>query len=111
MALKIVVSKVVKFKVRGALKDESGSDQPFDFTLTCKRLLSDELGDRFGEQSTEKLIDFFRDVVHGWDGVKDEEGLALPYSQAALDELFRIPGMALLVAHTYLSEVRVKEKN
>lgn len=111
MAFKIVISKTVKFKVKGTFKDEAGVDQPFDFTLTCKRLMGDELRDRFSNQSTESLIEFFADVTLGWDGIKDVNGESVPFSRGALGELLGLPGMPLLVVNTYLAEVRVKEKN
>lgn len=111
MAIKIVVSNTVKFKVRGTIKDEAGIDQPFDFTLTCARLDADQIQAKLRGESEASVTDFLADVVEDWAGVKDAGNNAIPYSEESLRQLCRITGVAALTFKTYLSEVGAKEKN
>lgn len=63
MGIKIVISNTVRFKVKGTLKDEAGVDQPFDFSLTCMRLDSDQIQAKLRSESDASVIDFLADVV------------------------------------------------
>jgi hypothetical protein len=111
MAIKIVISNTVRFKVKGTLKDEAGVDQPFDFSLTCMRLDSEQIQAKLRSESDASVIDFLCDVVEDWSGVKDADDKALPYTEDNLRTLCRIPGIASLAFRTYLLEVGAKEKN
>lgn len=111
MAIKIVVSDSLKFPVKGTIKDKDGSDQPFSFSLICKRLDTDEIGDRLKPENEASVPDFLVDVAEGWEGVRDEDDKPMPYSADALRQLCRIPGVAALAFRTYLAEVGAKEKN
>lgn len=110
MAIKIVVSSTVKFKVRGTLKDEAGTDQPFDFWLTCRRLDAEQIQAKLREGET-SVVDFMVDVIEDWSGVKDEDDKALAYTEAAYRELAKIPGVAQVAFRSYLTESGAKEKN
>ena len=110
MAIKIVVSPTVKFKVRGTLKDEAGTDQPFDFWLTCRRLDAEQIQAKLREGET-SVVDFMVDVIEDWSGVKDEDDKALDYTEAAYRELAKIPGVAQVAFRSYLTESGAKEKN
>lgn len=111
MAIKIVISNTVRFKVKGTIKDEAGIDQPFDFSLTCMRLDADQIQAKLRGEGDASVIDFLCDVVEDWSGVKDADDKALPYSEDNLRALCRIPGIASLAFRTYLSECGAKEKN
>lgn len=111
MAIRISVSNKVKFKVKGTIKDEAGIDQPFDFTLTCKRLTSEQIQSRFQLDGEIRFVEFLSDVVEDWAGVKDDEGQSVPYSVDALRELCLIPGVAAVGYHTYMSESGARAKN
>lgn len=111
MGIKIVISNTVRFKVKGTIKDEAGTDQPFDFSLTCMRLDSDQIQAKLRSESDTSVIDFLADVVEDWSGVKDADDKPLPYSEESLRALCRIPGIASLAFRTYLLEVGAKEKN
>lgn len=111
MAIKIVISNTVKFKVKGSIKDEAGVDQPFDFSLTCMRLDADQIQSKLRGEGDASVTDFLTDVVEDWAGVKDADDKALPYSEDNLRALCRIPGVASLAFRTYLTEVGAKEKN
>ena len=111
MAIKIVISNTVRFKFKGTIKDEAGTDQPFDFSLTCMRLDSEQIQAKLRGESDASVTDFLVDVVEDWSGVKDADDKALPYSEDKLRALCRIPGIASLAFRTYLLEVGAKEKN
>ena len=111
MGIKIVISNTVRFKVKGTLKDEAGVDQPFDFSLTCMRLDSEQIQAKLRSESDASVIDFLADVVEDWSGVKDADDKPLPFNEDNLRALCRIPGIASLAFRTYLTEVGAKEKN
>jgi hypothetical protein len=111
MGIKIVISNTVRFKVKGTIKDEAGTDQPFDFALTCMRLDSEQIQAKLRGEGDASVTDFLCDVVEDWSGVKDADDKALPYTEDNLRALCRIPGIAALAFRTYLTEVGAKEKN
>lgn len=111
MAIKIVLSPLVKFKVQGTIKDEAGADQPFNFSLTCKRLDSDQIKAKLQDESDRSVTEFLAGVIDAWEGVRDDDDKPIAYSEAALKRLALIPGVALLSFRTYLLEVGAKEKN
>lgn len=111
MGIKIVISNTVRFKVKGTIKDEAGTDQPFDFSLTCARLDAEQIQAKLRTDSEASVTDFLIDVVEDWAGVKDADDKALAFSEENLRALCRIPGVASLAFRTYLSEVGAKEKN
>lgn len=110
MAIKIVVSNKVGFKVKGSINNEAGVPEPFEFTVTANRLDTDaiEAATR-GSEGT--LVDFLATVLIDWKGVKDEDGTAIPYSEEALRQLCKIPGLAGLTFQAYFAEVGAKAKN
>lgn len=111
MAIKIVISDTVGFKVKGSINDAAGVAQSFDFSLTAHRLDSEQIQQKL--KSKEELVyaDFMADVVTGWGGVRDADDKPLDYSEANLRLLFKIRGVANLAFTTYLNEVGAKEKN
>lgn len=111
MAIKIVISDHVKFKVKGSIKDDTGYDQPFDFWLTCQRLDMDQLAARRPAGAEVVFADFMASVITDWSGVTDEQGQPLPYTEAHWRELCRIPGIARLADETYTHEIVAKLKN
>lgn len=110
MAIKIVLSPLVKFKVQGTIKDAAGVDQPFNFSLTCRRLDQDQIKVTLQDE-TKTITEFLAGVIEAWEGVRDADDKPLEYSEAALTDLARIPGVAILAFRTYLLEVGAKEKN
>lgn len=111
MAIKIVISDTVGFKVKGTINDEKGTAQPFDFTLICSRLDQDQIQAKLKDHGDASLTDFLVDVIESWSGVRDAADAPLPYSEANLRALCKIPGVAGLAFRTYLAEVGAKEKN
>ena len=110
MAIRIVVSPTVKFKVRGTLKGATGQDEPFDFSLTCRRLDTETISDRVRDAET-SVVDFMLSVIEDWAGVKDGNDQPLAFSEAAYRDLCKIPGIAQVAFRQYLSENGAKEKN
>lgn len=109
MAIKIILSALVKFPVKGELNDEKGNKQPVHFTLTCERRTAEEWKEIFPEG--EKFSSGFAKITKDWSDVQDEHGKPVPYSPEALDKLFLIPGVAQLAYVSYVTESGVKAKN
>lgn len=109
MSIKIKLSNLVKFRVKGELNDENGNKQPVDFSLTCERRPADEWKDVFVEG--EKLSAGFAKITKGWGDVLGEDGKPVDYSPESLEQLFCIPGVAQLAYVAYVTESGVKAKN
>jgi len=111
VAIKIVISDTVGFKVRGSINNESGIPQPFDFFLTCVRLDHDAIQTKLKSDSDASVIDFMVDVIESWVGVRDADDKPMDYTEAAYRKLCKIHGVAQVVFQTYLTEVGAKAKN
>ncbi|TXH90353.1 MAG: hypothetical protein E6Q78_05275 [Rhodoferax sp.] len=111
MAIKIVLSDKVGIQVRGAINDEAGVAQAFDFRLVCKRLDAAQIQQKVNINSQASLVEFLADVVEDWSGVRDGNDSVLPYSEQNLQALCNIPGVSALAFKTYMAEVGAKEKN
>ena len=109
MAIKLVLSALVKFSIKGEINDEKGNKQPVEFTLTCERRAADAWKEVFPEG--EKLSKGFAAITKDWSGVLDEDGNPVPYSPEALDQLFALPGVPQLAYVAYVTESGVKAKN
>ena len=108
---KIAISNKVKFKVRGTIKDENGADVPFDFTLTCQRLDTEAIRALVKDDAENSVADFLATVTEDWAGVQDADGKPLPYTEANLRAVCKVPGIAPLAFSTYFAEVGAKAKN
>lgn len=111
MAIKIIISDTVGFKVKGTINDAAGIAQPFDFGLTCIRLDADQIQVKLKSDSDASVTDFLCDVVSGWSGVKDADDKQIAYSEESLRQLCKIAGVAAVIFRAYLAEVGAKEKN
>lgn len=112
MSFRLVVSDTITVPVAGRLPDAAGKMQPFSFSLKARRLPASEL--KAAVDTSEVTVpEFLGGLVHGWNGVLDEEGRELPFSQEALGQLFEIVGMAGLAFGAYIEAcgARGKEKN
>lgn len=110
MAISLIVSDQVRFKVKGTINDATGAPTPFDFWLTCKRLKAEALQAALKDRDTE-IADFMATVVTGWAGVRGQDGDEAAYTPDALAQLLSIPGVAGVAFRAYLSESGAKEKN
>jgi hypothetical protein len=111
VAIKIVISDTVGFKVKGTINDAAGVAQPFDFTLTCQRLDADQIKAKLKDDSDKSFEDFMASIITGWGGVRDADDKPMPYTPEAYGQLCKIPGIANIAFHTYFAEVGAKEKN
>lgn len=120
MAIKITISNHVGFAVKGTFNDADGKEQPFDFSLTTKRLDEDEMAaaktlliaDAAKTGNHGAVVDKLVDITTNWAGVRDDDDAPMPYSPEALRALLKSHiGLGLLVWRTYLSESGAKEKN
>jgi hypothetical protein len=111
MAIKIIVSDTVSFKVKGSINDEKGIPQPFHFNLTCVRLNSDQVQEKLKSETEASFTDFMVDVIEDWSGVRDADDNVLSYNESNLRQLLRISGLARLTFQAYFAESGAKEKN
>lgn len=111
MAIKLVVSDTVKFQVKGVIRNAVGTDEPFNFSLICKRLKSEDIQARFRGEEELLLVDFFASITEDWAGVRDAQDAPAPYNVENLRALFQLPGIASLAFRTYMTECGAREKN
>jgi len=111
MAIKLIVSDTVKFQVKGVIRNASGTDEPFNFSLICKRLNAEEIQARFRADEETLIVEFFAGIVEDWSGVRDAEDKPAPYNVENLRALFKLPGIAALAFRTYMAECGAREKN
>lgn len=111
MSITFVIDNIAQFTVKGSFKNAKGTDVPFSFQLTCKRLAADEIQDRLRASEELSIADFFVELTEDWAGVKDAEGHPVPYSPESLRQLFKLPGLAGIALRTYLEETSAKAKN
>jgi hypothetical protein len=109
MSISIVVSNTVGINVKGTINNEDGQAKPFDFTLICRRMEVDEVGEALKADGS--VTDFIVGVTKDWKGVKEPDGAPVVYAEDALRRLFKIPGVARVAFNAYLAECGAKEKN
>ena len=110
MAIKLKIARSLVFPVKGEITLEDGAVGAFDFRLRARRLDVGEIDERFKQQGMGKA-DFVRPLIEGWYDVLDDDGAPVPYTAEGLDELFRLPGLAVLAFDSYLASVAAREKN
>ncbi len=102
-------SNIVKFKVKGSVKDGAGVDQPFSFELEATRINQDQA--RTISKSSDTTIEVMADLIINWKGVKD--GTAdIEYSADNFRALCReYVGLGNVVYSSYIAEVGAQAKN
>lgn len=117
MAISIIVSDLVRFKVAGVINTDTGASQPFDFWLTMSRLRDTaEAQSYLGEirdraESATPITDALAPRVRAWNGVTGVDGAELPCTEEHVRELLNMVGMAAMVHTSYLQEAGAKAKN
>jgi len=114
MAIKITISDRVTFKVAGSYTNATGGAEAFDFHLTARRLLQEELNARLPDvaEGRERIDAFLADIVTDWKGVLDDEGKPVAFGAESLAALLNgVPGSAGLALSAYLDAVRARAKN
>jgi len=87
MAIKIVVSATVVVPIKGVTlsDDGSGREEPFDFSLVCKRIDEDQIK---AMQDNEVLMrDAVLEHTVDWKAVLDEGNQPVPFSRDSLKQL------------------------
>lgn len=110
MAFKLVERNTVPVTVKGKIADENGKTEIFDFTLICKRMGADALQDALKTEDR-NIKSFMADVVEGWKGVLNQDGVNVAFNEEALDQLLDVPGIAGIAFKTYLEEQGARAKN
>lgn len=92
-----------------------GESEPSRFKLTAKHMGQAALNawaDRAKEMSGKDAA-YLCEVVTGWDGVLGEDGKAVPFSEAKLEEfLDAYPGAGVVIFTAYLREIGAnRQKN
>lgn len=114
MPISIQIDPVVKFHVKGSIKDSKGVDQPFNFGLTCRRLTEEAISERmanFSGSITEFATQLLGDVINDWSDVLGDDQQTVPYSLSAWQQLCRIPGLPVVALSAYRQEAGAKAKN
>lgn len=115
MPIRITLADRLKIQVQGQVKDADGVDEPFAFTLDCRRLDAEQIKKLLKPSAADApataLEDVLADLASDWSGVSGADGQPVPYSPAALRQLLRIPGLAALTLGVYLDQVSAKAKN
>ena len=110
MAFKVVKRNKLPVPVKGKLQDDDGKPVHFDITLVCARLTQDEINAALTDKN-EPVTAFVKRIALGWEGVIDEQGEQLPFSEAALADVLAQPGMASVCSQAYLNNVGAVAKN
>lgn len=110
MAFKLVKRDKLPVPVKGSIKGEDGKPVPFDFTLHCIRLSQDEINAALKDKD-ESVTAFVQRIATGWQGVLDEHGEPLPFTEDSLAEVLANPGMAAVCSQAYLNNVGAVAKN
>lgn len=116
MSFKLVKRDRMLVAVKGHFTTAEGGKEHFDCKLVCNRIPQSEVDSYvkgFADASADRQssADFLRDKVTGWQGVQDESGVDVPFSEEALEEMFETPGMATLAHTAYFESLGAKAKN
>lgn len=133
----LTVSDIVRFGVRGTLKDSSGADVTFSFRLEGSRMDADELDniialekeraalekeraaqgvadeDAGAVPPAANVADVLKRKITGWLDVVDENGRDVPFSTENFARMLRLLGMPSLCYGKYIEAcgAKGKEKN
>lgn len=99
MALKLVSNPEFTAAVKVRIPAEGGH---VDASFTARfRALAVSEADQFNRTTSAGLADYLRAILIGWDGVTDEDGAAISFSDAARDRLIDIPFIQIPVLEAY----------
>ena len=114
MAINLIIDDKVAVKVEGSDTDAKGVIKPFEFTLICDRLDTEEIKAKQDSADDQSYEDFLIEVTQDWIGVRAEGGATVPYSSDVFRQLLiGRPALAALCFRRYMLTVAVqgKEKN
>lgn len=97
------------------LPDDSGEFVAFSFKVQYRRMTQAYAKEVAIKLNTGAEIDMdatAREIIAGWDEIKDDDGKEIIFTPKALDELLKIPTMAAELVGAWLNaSAKVKEKN
>lgn len=97
------------------LADDSGDYVPFSFKVCYRRMTqayARDVATKLNQGAEIDLDATAREIIAGWDEIKDDSGEDVKFTAKALDELLKIPTMsAELVGAWINATAKVKEKN
>lgn len=110
MAISIQIDNTVRFPVKGKIFDAEGREREFHFDMDMERMDQDQFDKELANDriTVRALVER---LAKGWEGVKDPEGQDVPFSNAALKQLLRIPGLCNLVWVAYCEYAGARAKN
>lgn len=110
MAIEIQIDDAVRFPVKGKIFDAEGREREFHFEMDMQRMDQDQFDKELSNvQITVRGL--VERLAMGWDGVKAKDGEDVPFSNAALKQLLRIPGLCNLIWVAYCEFAGARAKN
>lgn len=110
MAFKLVVRNKLRVPVKGELKDEDGNVVKFNFVLLCKRLNQSQIDESINA-GNQTVLEFLHANVTGWEGVLDEDGAPMEFTDDNLASVLQEAGMHAVCFSAYLKEIGATAKN
>lgn len=121
MAFKLSVSPTYTWPVKLVLPEDGGHRSVHTFDAQFRRLSQsriDELSAIGREMAKGEIVgdyrdqDVVRELLSGWDGITDDSGKAIPFSEAALAQVIEIPTVAGQIVKAWLESLtEAKRKN
>jgi hypothetical protein len=115
MAFKIssATEGTYKWPVKVMIPVDGGKKEKQEFTAVFKRYQKDAIPtSEDGAEDEERGIEFFKAILVGWSGIKDDAGEEIPYSEENLLKYLAVPVFTHAVVEAYQnSNNMAKEKN
>lgn len=110
---KLSQSELFWATARAEYQADDGKRAVAQFRIRCKRMTMPqikELADRVVAMGQDDAS-FLREVIVDWDGVTDDDGAPLPYSDAALQSLCDIGMTQAMLSAFYEAQPKARVKN
>lgn len=123
MAFKLQQSATYVWPVKIVLPIDGGKRETHTFDATFRRLPQSRINEiiklaklqergRLDEDQELEDQDAAREIMTGWDGVQDDDGKAVPFSEGALSQLLEIPTVAGQIVRAWFGSLaEAKRKN
>lgn len=123
MAFKLQQSATYVWPVKIVLPIDGGKRLTETFDATFRRLPQSRINEiiklarlqergRLDEDQELEDQDAAREIMTGWDGVEDDDGKPIPFSEAALKQLLEIPTVAGQIVKAWFGSLaEAKRKN
>lgn len=110
MALKLIVRNKLRVPVKGTIAGENGKPESFSFVLLCTRLTQTQIDEAL-ENKDERVVDFLKGIVNGWEDITTADGQPLPFDADNLNTVLNEAGMPGVCFQAYMKEVGAAAKN